>query len=384
MPGILERLIKAISRTDPQSALKRGVALYQAEHFTEAVKALRQALPLPNAHEFLGRALAATGDYNAAIPALDVALRENPGSVHAHLVRGFCLLATGDYGAGWPEYDWRWHRPEMQAIRNLFKQEWWDGSAIQGRTLLLFAEQGLGDAIQSIRFAPALATATGARIAVDCHPPLKGLFSRVPGVAEVLASDDDIPRYDLCFPLMSVPRVLGTTLQSIPNGPYLRASEEHAAKWRGIMPRTTERRVGLCWASQTSAGFARRKSVALQTLAPLLRVPGVAFYSLQLGAEQHASVIDLTSHIEDFSDTAGLIANLDLVISIDTSVAHLAGAMGKPTWALLRKVPDWRWEGQGAHSRWYPTMRLFRQAREGDWASLMPEVGEALRLECPA
>jgi tetratricopeptide (TPR) repeat protein len=399
MFAIIRQLIESVLRgpaadgapvSVAEGALRRGLTFHESGRFGDAIDAYRRALALdgalPDAHEFLGRALVAAGEYAAAMAPLERALRDTPSSVHAHCARGFALLAMGDYLAGWPEYEWRWQRDEMQTIRGMFRQPWWNGASIDGKTLLLFAEQGFGDAIQFVRFAPVVASLSGARIALDCHPPLRRLFARVQGVAEVLESDGEIPRYELCFPLMSLPLLLRATTRDIPRDvPYLRASAEHAAKWQGHVRSDNGMRVGVVWASNPTMGSGWRKSLPLETLAPLASVPGVSFYSLQNDAGERASagfeLIDLTAQLTDFSETAGLIANLDLVISVDTAVAHLAGAMGKPTWLLLRQIADWRWQGQGSRSLWYPTMRVFRQEREGDWPSVVRQVELALREE---
>lgn len=370
--------------------LQRGLGLHNAGRFPDAADAYRAALALdpalPAAHELLGRALASAGDYRGALSALDAAIRENPGSVQAHCTRGLALLALGDYAAAWPEYEWRWHREEMQHMRGMFKQAWWKGENIRGRKLLVFAEQGFGDAIQFVRFVPALAARSGARIALDCHPPLKALFAAVPGVAEVIASDAEIPRYDLCLPLMSAPGVLGITAATLPREvPYLRAPEAHAARWRDIVGAGRGLKVGLAWSSDPGAANASMKSVPLPLLAPLADVPGVTFHSVVPGALAGSvpaggmKISDHSARLTDFSETAGLVASMDLVISVDTAVAHLAGAMGKPLWVLLRHVPDWRWEAAGEASRWYPTARLFRQASEGDWQSALAPLPGALR-----
>ena len=401
MFGSIRQLIASLRGRAPgpaspspaEEVFRRGVALHESGRFRDAVDAYRRALALdealPDAQEFLGRALAAAGDYAAALPPLETALRQKPDSVHAHCARGFALLALGDYLAGWPEYEWRWQQESMQTIRGMFRQQWWDGSAIRGRTLLLFSEQGFGDAIQFIRFAPLVASMSGARIALDCHPPLRRLFAGAPGVTEVLEGDAQIPRYDLCFPLMSLPRLLRVSAQDVPREvPYLRAADEDTARWRDDVRSARGLRVGIAWASNPGAGYAWRKSIPLEALAPLASVAGVSFYSLQKDAGERPppglQLIDLTAQLGDFSATAGLIANLDLVISVDTAVAHLAGAMGKPTWTLLREIPDWRWQGQGAQSLWYPSMRLFRQEREGDWRGVVQQVVRALQEQVAA
>ena len=366
-------------------ALQAGLALHNQGRFDEAAEAYRRALALdgalPAAHELLGRALASAGDPGGALAALDAALRENPGSVLAHCTRALALLARGDYAAAWPEYEWRWHREDMQTIRRMFAQRWWKGEPIRGRTLLLFAEQGFGDALQFVRFVPALAQATGARIALDCHPPLRALFSRVAGVAEVLKGDDEIPRYELCYPLMSVPGALHTTRGTLPREPYLAAPPEHAARWRESLASSRGIRVGLAWSSDPGASNASAKSVPLGELAPLADITGVSFHSLVPGALAGAApaggmkIADHSARLTDFAETAGLVAGLDLVISVDTAVAHLAAGMGKPTWLMLRSVPDWRWQSDD----WYPAARRFVQAAEGDWQSVVAPLAAALR-----
>jgi tetratricopeptide (TPR) repeat protein len=325
------------------------------------------------------------GDRAGALVALDDALKADPDSVEAHCNRALLLLATGDYPRGWQEFEWRWRRSELQTIRDLFAREWWSGGSLAGRTILLFAEQGYGDAIQFARYAPLVAR-MGARVVLDCHPPLQALFRNVEGVSAVLASDAEIADYELCAPLMSLPRLLGTSLATIPADiPYLRAAPEAASRWRERMGGAGVR-VGLVWASNPSTGHAWQKSLPPEALAPLTRVRGTTFYSLQtdlapLSAAEACGfpVVDLSAELGDFSATAALIANLDLVISVDTAVAHLAGAMGKAVWTLLPQVADWRWEADARRSPWYPSMRLFRQRREGDWESVVEEVGDELK-----
>jgi hypothetical protein len=370
---------------DARGELDRGLALHNAARYADAAEAYRSALALdprlPAAHELLGRALASAGDYAGALEALEAALRENPGSVNAHCTRALALLARGDYASAWPEYDWRWHREDMQTIRKLFSAPWWKGEDLRGKTLLLFAEQGFGDALQFARFVPAFAQATGARIVLDCHPPLKALLARVAGVAAVLESDDDIPRYKPCFPLMSVPGALRVTRESLPREPYLSASPEHVARWRDTLAHSRGIKVGLAWSSDPGATNASAKSVPLPLLAPLADIPGLSLHNLVPGALSGRApaggmkIADHSARLKDFSETAGLVAHLDLVLTVDTAVAHLAAGMGKPTWVLLRRVPDWRWESDD----WYPGARRFRQPAEGDWQGVLASVAAALR-----
>jgi len=389
----IEFFRRAIAVRESQAAFHFGLgSSLQAEgRHREAAAACRDAVALDpvhsEAHELLGCALSSLRDRKRAIAAFDGALRINPEFVSAHCNRGLALLSLGDYARGWEEFEWRWQRPEYQTLRKLFSQAWWDGSDPDGRTILLFAEQGFGDAIQFIRYAPVLAS-RGARVVVDCHPPLQALFRQVYGVTRVLENDAEVARYALCCPLMSLPRFLGTRLESIPaEVPYLAAAADYAAKWRAKMTVARTFRVGLVWASNPGTGYAWHKSVPLEMFAPLARIEGVTFYSLQTGfPAQHAAqissdldLIDLSAGLHDFSDTAGLISNLDLVISVDTAVAHLAGAMGKTIWTLVPENADWRWGDEGEGSAWYPTMRLFRQQADGDWSGVVEQLGAALK-----
>jgi hypothetical protein len=366
-----------------------GCDLQADGQLEEAARAFRRATELDpahwQAHAQLGHAFCLLRRHDEALAALDAALALAPGDVAAHCNRALLLLATGDYPGGWNEFEWRWEKPELQTLRGLFRQAWWDGSPLEGRTILLFAEQGLGDAVQFVRYAPLVAR-LGARVALDCHPPLKGLFRNVEGVAEVLAGDEDIARYELCAPLMSLPRLLGTTLGSVPSQvPYLAAPAEHASKWRARL-RDDRLNVGLVWESGTGMENAWQKSLMLDALLPLARVPGVAFYGLRANeragesAEQCPAfgLVDYGDELQDFSDTAGLMAGLDLVISVDTVFAHLAAALGRPTWMLLPSAADWRWGEPGGQSPWYPSARLFRQPREGDWEAVVADAAAAL------
>lgn len=358
----------------------------------EAVAACREAIALDpldsRAHELLGCALSSLGDPAGAVAAFDSALRIDPGFVNAHCNRALSLLSLGDYARGWEDFEWRWQRPEYRTLRNMFSRSWWDGVDLAGRTILLFAEQGFGDAIQFVRYAPIVAR-SGARVVVDCHPPLKTLFRQVQGVTQVLEDDTEIARYDLCCPLMSLPGVLGTRLDSVPAElPYLTPDANVVDRWHGkTAPARETLRVGLVWASNPGTGYAWHKSLPLEMFAPLARIGGLRFYSLQTGLPaEHAAqlppgldLVDLSDGLHDFSDTAGLIANLDLVISVDTAVAHLAAAMGKKTWTLLPQVADWRWGMQGDATPWYPHMRLFRQQIAGDWSAAIERLGAELR-----
>ena len=360
-----------------------GCALQAEERIEEAAAAYREVVALDDgnsqAHELLGGALASLGDRAGAIAAFDSALRIDPEMVSAHVNRGLVLLSLGDYARGWEGFEWRWKRPESQTIRKMFSQTWWDGSNLAGRTILLFAEQGLGDAIQFIRYAPIVA-GTGARVVVDCHPPLKALFRQVSGVAQVLEDDSDIARHDLCCPLMSLPRLLGTTLDTVPaEVPYLSVGKNVVSDWRRKLAVKDERLVGLCWKGNPLYKNDRNRSLRLAELRPLLACPGVRFVSLQRDLDEEESAIsaeleNFTHPGADFKDTAEIIGALDLVISVDTAWAHWAGAIGKPLWLLLPLVPHWCWLLDRKDNPWYPTARLFRQTRRDDWEDVIESV----------
>ncbi len=373
-------------RAETEAALigPQGAAR-QLEEALEHFRSVRDLAP-GNAEAWmnLGYAMARQRKLEEALRCYDRAIELQPRLAEAHFNRSMALLAQGKFSDGWSEYEWRWQASGFP--RPVHAQPEWDGAPLGGRTLLLYSEQGFGDAIQFVRYAP-LAAARGARVIVRSTPELHRLFASVPGVSASLESGEALPPFDAHCPLLSLPRVLGTTAESIPaEVPYISAEPALAAAWRREIGNAHELRVGLVWASQPMARIAPLKSIGFADLAPLLRLRGVKYYSLQKGEalapEPAAGVVDLGGRLEDFADTAALIASLDLTISVDTAVAHLAGAMGKPVWTLLPYVPDWRWHPDGLHSRWYPSMRLYRQAERGDWKALMAGVAEDLEQLC--
>jgi tetratricopeptide (TPR) repeat protein len=339
----------------------------------------------------LGNTLRELGRHEEALAAYAQALAVDPQLAEAHFSRAFVLLLRGDYAEGWREYEWRWRIPAFNAPARRFATPIWDGARVEG-TVLLHAEQGLGDTLQFVRYAP-LVAARCARVVLECQPELCALMAGARGVARVVARGEPLPEFAAHAPLMSLPGRFGSTLQSLPwDGPYVRADAERGARWRGLLqadaaslgaPRL---RVGLVWAGRPQQWDDRKRSISLGALAPLARALGVHFYSLQVGgaAAQAAAppagmrLIDHTARIADFSDTAALASQLDLLISIDTSVAHLGGAMGLPTWVLVAHAPDWRYHLARSDNPWYPTMRLFRQARDGDWTDAIEAVAAAL------
>jgi len=287
-------------------------------------------------------------------------------------------LLQGRFKEGWAEYEWRWRCAGAALPR--FAQPIWDGSDPAGRRIMLHAEQGYGDTIQFIRYARLL-DQRGARVVLYCQEAIRELMSSAPGVEEVVSEAAKLSAFDSWCPLLSLPHRFATNLETIPAGvPYLSADPRRASEWQERLKGDPKGlRVGLCWAgSRTNPNHVRR-SIPVDQLTGLGRVPGVAFYSLQVdwGGAAPISMVVHTALIRDFADTAALISQLDLVISVDTAAAHLAGALGKIVWTLIPLVPEWRWLMSRSDSPWYPTMRLFRKETES-WADLVENVADEL------
>ncbi len=307
------------------------------------------------------------GDVPAARAWCERALAVNPAAAEAHATLAVLLLLDGDFANGWREYEYRFAAGDQAAARQRFSQPRWDGSPLAGRTVLLWVEQGLGDAIQFVRFAPLVA---GGRVVVDCPPTLVDLFRTAAGVQAVVATGDPLPAVDVHCPLGSLPHVLGTAGQTLAASvPYLSADPARVAAWADRLgPPDGRPRVGLVWAGSPSHLNDRNRSMTPADLSPLLAVPGVRFVSLQLGRPSPAGAADVTPALSELAQTAAALANLDLLVTVDSAVAHLAGATGVPAWVLLPFAPDWRWRLAGAESQWYPALRLFRQSQAGDWS----------------
>jgi len=358
----------------------------------DAVRAYRQAIECrrdyPDAHSNLGGALVELGDFEAAFEHLQEALRLEPANARAHWNRALLWLLLGDFARGWEEYEWRWHQPEVSPQR--FPQPLWDGSPLDGRTLLLHAEQGLGDSIQFSRFVPLLGD-RGGPIVVKCQDCLLPLLKTMPGTARWLSAGDETPPFDVHLPLMSLPRLLGVTVDSIPPPPPLQLEAARVEYWRRRMESAVTGesvlRVGICWSGSPQYKNNARRSVPLARLAPLGELSGLILFNLQRGPQAGEltqspfgrRILDFEAENQGLMDTAAVIANLDLVITVDTMIAHLAATLGKTVWTLLAFVPDWRWLLGRADTPWYPTMRLFRQSKPGDWEGVVQQVLESLR-----
>jgi Flp pilus assembly protein TadD len=338
--------------------------------------------------------LAAQGKFEEALTENEKALKLEPNHAGAHNCRALWWLQGGDFARGWPEYKWRWRVTGVKARE--FGELAWDGTAPEGRTILLYCEQALGDTIQFIRYAP-LVKALGATVIVECQRPLAQLLASCPGIDQLVPRGTPLPPFDMQAALLSLPGLLNTTLETIPaHVPYLHADPDLVAGWRCELANPGTFKVGIAW--QGSATFAgdRMRSAKLNQFAPLARVPGVRLYGLQKGpgrdqiraALRVFSLTDLGSTLDEgggaFMDTAAVMMNLDLVITTDTSVAHLAGALGVPVWVALSLGPDWRWLRDREECPWYPSMRLFRQKRLHDWEEVFERVADELRQRAHA
>ncbi|HEY2132125.1 MAG TPA: tetratricopeptide repeat-containing glycosyltransferase family protein [Acetobacteraceae bacterium] len=371
-----------------RAALALGNALIDLDRLREAEEYLRHAIArdptLPEAHASLGLLLSATGRLDEAIMACDAAIALRPDFACAYWNKSVAQLLGGDLAQCWENYEWRKrHDRFARDFPALLGREWL-GESLEGQTLLVHAEQGLGDTIQFARYLPLLA-AQGAAVVLACAAPLIPLLADVPGVAAVVPKDATLPPYDLWADQMSLPRLFGTRIDSIPAAlGYLRAAPALIA--RRTPPPSRQARVGIVWAGNPAHHNDRRRSLSTAALAPLLATPGVAWISLQKGPRsleitlQHG-IPDQSRGLTDFAETAALIATLDLVIAVDTATAHLAGALGRPVWLMLPHAPDWRWLTGRADSPWYASMTLFRQSCPGGWAGVIDRV--AAETVCP-
>ncbi|MCF8119984.1 MAG: tetratricopeptide repeat protein, partial [Deltaproteobacteria bacterium] len=329
-----------------------------------------------------------SGQIDKALEMFDQALELRPDHVEIRWNRSLALLLRGDLIKGWEEYEVRFERDDLTTTYpRRFDQPFWDGSPFNGETLFIHHEQGLGDTIQFVRYLP-MVKARGGRVVLEVHESLLNLCRNLPGVDEVISCplDQDLRvAFDCYVPLLSLPGIFKTTLKTIPSRiPYLQADPEVAARWQDRLD-TADLKVGLVWAGNPGHKDDRNRSCPLDLLEPLSQIPGVALYALQknvdepsVGQLQRLGITHLGEDLEDFSVTAGIITHLDLVISVDTAVAHLAGAMGKPVWILLPMVPDWRWLMEREDSPWYPTARLFRQKQPRDWEEVIGRVADEL------
>jgi tetratricopeptide (TPR) repeat protein len=406
----LRRLDETLAASARAMALKpdyaeghnnRGGALYDARRLDDALASYDQALALkpdyPSAHNNRGVVLYELRRFDEALVSFDRALALTPHLADAHHSLAMCRLMLGDFADGWAHYEWRWKTEQFRAeCRDLDARLWLGAENLQGRTILLRAEQGLGDTLQFCRYAPDVA-ALGAEVILEAQPGLERLLARLDGVARVITLGEALPPHEFQAPMMSLPLALAAAPDGRQAG-YIEADPAAAAAWASRLAGTGKLRVGICWAGgarpyqMVANSIDQRRSLSLEAFAPLAGVEGVVFHSLQKGppatqlAELQAQgwagpeIIDLTDELTDFADTAALVANLDLVITCDTAIAHLAGGLGRPVWILNRHDACWRWLDGRDDSPWYPSARLFRQPLAGDWASVMETVRDALEV----
>lgn len=379
----------ALCPADAPTLYNLGNLKFQQYCFDEAEYLFRQAAgtnpswsdPWVN----LGMTLSRTGRFDDADRCFGNALKLDPQNAEAHWNRAITLLLNGNYQEGWKEYEWRFRRGKSKSIYpHRLKGRRWDGSGFCGKRLFIHSEQGFGDTIQFIRYLPQ-AKALGGDIIFEVREELYELLLEFPGVDKLTVMSADHPleeAYDCYIPLMSLPGLFKTTLETIPDAvPYIFTSPEKQACWQKRL-NSGKPKIGLVWAAKPTDE--NQKSCPLEIFQPMFDLRRIAFYSLQKGnaAAQlkitAPGVTNLGEDFETFADTAGAINCLDLVISVDTAVAHIAGAMGKPVWLLLPWAADWRWLTDRTDSPWYPTMRIFRQPRPGDWKGAVSLVNDSL------
>jgi hypothetical protein len=374
----------------PAALYNRGNALAALGRYDEAIAAFDRALAATPDHAKAwnnrGRALQALNRHADAIASFDKAIILQKDDADAHFNRALSLLTLGDLRHGFEHYEWRWKRTGMSDARRGYGRPLWLGEyPLARKTILLHAEQGLGDSIQFARYAPLLAR-SGAAVVLEVQAELKTLLASLKGVASCHARGETLPGYDVHCPLGSLPLALQTEPASIPaDVPYLRADTARLAKWRARLEALPGKRVALAWAGNVNHPNDRNRSIDLKLLEPLLALDGISCLSIQRelrahDAEllaRHANVTHLGGELADMADTAAVAALADLTIAVDTAVAHVAGALARPVWVLLPFAPDWRWTLNGESSPWYPQARLFRQPALGDW----PSVIATLRAE---
>jgi tetratricopeptide (TPR) repeat protein len=386
---------------NPQSAQAQanlGNTLGALGRWEEALTATRQAVNLtPQSGEYhynLGIALKENAAFAAALQAFRQAQKIGGGHVRAALHESLLELLTGDLAAGWQHYESRWAQPDCKEPRS-FSQPLWTGQDLQGKSILVHAEQGFGDTFQFMRFIPLLAQ-RGAHVIVVVQTDVSSLVGRVQGVGQLVPSGAELPHFDFHCPMLSLPAGFGCTLENIPgNTPYLTADPERVAFWKQRLGSSKKRRVALVWAGRPTHGNDANRSLALRHLESLTRLPNVEVVSVQKGEAvaqigllpAGCKVLNLSPEINTFEDTAAILSLVDELVTVDTSVAHLAGALGRKVRVLLPLIPDWRWLLDRADSPWYPTAHLYRQTTRGDWTSpvdtLVKDVEIAARAPGP-
>ena len=390
----LEQYRKAVAldAANPEKHYNYANTALKLDRYVEAVESFRAAIEVnPNyvdAYCNLGSALQSLGDTAEAIECYREAIRISPRGKQQpdlHWNMALALLQQGDYAEGWEAYEWRWLTPTFAAFKREWRKPEWTGGALDGKTLLIHAEQGFGDGIMFGRYAPLVAR-KGGRVVLECRAPLTRLMRSLEGVAECFDLGQPVPEHDFQIPLLSLPRAFRTTLDNVPAAiPYLRPPAD--AKPDPRIAQAKGLKIGFAWAGSPTRRDNAKRSAPLAMFEPLLKATGTRFFSLQVGKfrpeldalDKRLGVVDLGEALNDFADTAAAVAALDLVISVDTAVLHLAGALGKPAWGLMSRPTGFFWMNDRDDTPWYPRLRLFRQPEMGDWGSVFKKAEAELK-----
>jgi tetratricopeptide (TPR) repeat protein len=396
----LKRYEEALASCDRAIALQpdfadahcnRGNALHELKRFEEALASYDRALAgQPNDAKALtnrGVTLQNLKRFDEALASYERAIAVGPDYVEAHYQDAMCRMQIGDFKRGWEKHECRWESEQLRNAKRNFTQPLWLGSdEIKGKTVLLHAEQGFGDTIQFCRYVP-FVVERAAHVILEVQRPLHELMSTLPGGARIVSRDEKLGDFDVHCPLLSLPLAFGTMLGTIPSEtPYLRASAEAAANWHNRLGPSSRPKIGLAWSGSPEHQNDRNRSIPLSSLLSVLTSCNATYVSLQRDVragdeillQSQSDLLHFGDALKNFSDTAALMANLDLIISVDTGVAHLAGALAKPVWVLLPFMPDWRWLLDRQDSPWYPTARLFRQDETREWDGVVGRVRAAL------
>jgi Tfp pilus assembly protein PilF len=363
-----------------------GIIFQDKMQHSEAIayysKALRLDPVLIDAHYNMGIAFRDLMRINEAITCYQNAIQLDPNFATAHFNLSLALLLSGNFREGWEEFEWRWKIKELSQRRN-FLQPQWNGANIPGKTLLLHAEDGFGDTIQFVRYAPLIAQ-HDTKVIVECQKELTSLIQNLDGVSQVVSYGDELPDFDFYCSLLRLPYVFRMTLENLPvRVSYIKPYPSLTEKWRERMKYDNSKfKIGLVWSGSAREGKLRYRSCPFEFFSVLADLDNITFYSLQKQLLENESInipgnmkfVNYMKEIDNFSDTAALIENLDFVISVDTAVAHLAGALGKQVWTLVSFPPDWRWMLDRKDSPWYPTMKLFRQPSQGEWQVVIDNI----------
>ncbi len=374
-----------------QALVGRGHALVGLKRYDDALATYDQALSLKpdleNAWLGRGNVFRDLKRFDEAFAAYGKAVALEPDFAQAHYNEGFLRLSLGQMELGWRKCEYRWETQQFRDRKRNFSQPLWLGdNDINDKTILLHAEQGLGDTLLACRYITKVA-ALGAKVILEVQPTLKSLLMGLDGVSMLIGRGDAIPHFDVQCPLMSLPLAFAATIATIPSMvPYITVPNDAVEKWRAKLS-TQKLKVGIAWAGNPDFGGDRDRSILLKNILPVTRIDGIEFFSLQKDLREgddevlnaNPGIVRVDDEINDFRDTAAIMMGLDLVISSDTSVVNLVGALGRPVWVLLPFMADWRWLLDRRDTPWYPTARLFRQANAGDWTTVLNDVCAALR-----